>query len=151
MPNLNSSLFSFGNPLRAFDRWRHPYRHELSKEFNHKVLRIRWTERAQLALAKRNKPLIVEMQLYFSCLVKMRVLFHDEVDQPVITVNPLIAFVFRAVQSTACDPVEFARHYPVKRQFDSPAISKISPALLELDYRNDNWLGQFYLTDKQLD
>ena len=38
---------------------------------------IEWTRAAAAELARRPRPLIVEVELYFSCLVKKYVLFHE--------------------------------------------------------------------------
>ncbi len=146
MLNFNASLFAFANPIHSVDRWLNPYKHSETFTLNNKPLTIHWTERADIALTQRNRPLIVEMQLYFSCLVKMRVLFHETLELQAIQVSSSLMIVFRAVQATACDPVEFAMHYPVKQQFDNPAINNVSPSQLELDFCHETWQGRFYLT-----
>ena len=40
-------------------------------------LALHLTRRAQEALGRRRRPLYVDMELLFSCLVRKRVLFHD--------------------------------------------------------------------------
>lgn len=100
-------------------------------------------------LEQRQTPLLVEMQLYFSCVVKKRVLFHahdtgdiEQTDE-IVRVNDKLHVVFRAVQASSCDPVEFARHYPVKQEFRTRPALKMYPSRLKLDYPQDGWLGEF--------
>ena len=42
---------------------------------NDKPLMVGWTPRAQLELDHRTQPLYVEMELYFSCMVKKYITF----------------------------------------------------------------------------
>ena len=141
--NMNASLFAFASPLQKLHRFLHPYSYTTDIKLDDKQFTVKWTERAQLALRQRLDPLTVEMQLYFSCLVKKRVLFHDKVPDGAHAINDHLAMVFRATQATSCDPVEFARHYPIERQFENPAISKVKPSLLLLDYVDGSWQGEF--------
>lgn len=130
---------------RAIDRRLNPYRHQVDAILRGKPLAISWTARAERALAARDAPLIAEMQLYFSCVVKKRVLFHGRSELPATPVDERLQVLFRPVESTSCDPVEFARNFPVKRAFDSPAAQKLRPSALQLDYRNGSWVGEFFL------
>ena len=75
--NLSGSYFGLENPLRWFERWRHGMRHVQRVRIGGRWLELRWTRRAERALMQRETPLIVELQLLFSCVVKKRVLFHE--------------------------------------------------------------------------
>lgn len=99
-------------------------------------MEVRWTGRAEQALSQHSKPLVVEMQVYFTCVVKKRVLFYEQ-DKPQGTpVDERLNILFNVVESNSCDPVEFANNFPVKQVFSSPAANKMKPSALEIDYRN---------------
>jgi hypothetical protein len=141
--NLHNSYFAIKSPLEILDRWLNPFRHSARLQFRGKELVIRWTDRAEKAFKLRGKPLIAEMQLYFSCVVKKRVLFHDDSTMDKYNVNNKLDISFRSVQSSACSPEEFANNYPVNNEFNSNAAKKMHPSLLYLDYHNGNWKGEF--------
>lgn len=152
--NTQASYFGTGDvfrPWRILDRWLNPFRHSRVIDLNGKPLRAIWTARAGERLAARPHTLIAEMQLYFSCVVKKRVLFHDEPDMDSQTrgeldtraVTDRLSVAFRPVEARSCDPEEFAANYPVKRQFTSLPACKMRPAELKLDYRRGAWWGEF--------
>lgn len=143
MINIHNSYFSVGNPLQILDKWFNPPRHSKTVTLRDKPVEVEWTRRAQRALESRDNPLIVEMQLYFSCVVKKRVLFHDSYDLETVTVNNDITVAFRTVESTSCDPIEFAENFPIKQEFESKAASKMRPKHLLVDYVDDNWVGEY--------
>ena len=133
--------------MKIIDKCLHPFKHQASVDVRGKRLVIKWTRRAEQALQKhthdQNVPLIIEMQLYFSCTVKKRVLFHDQTDFETIPVNPYFSFAFHPVEASSCDPLEFAKNFPVKRIFDSSGALKMSPSELVFDFKNDQWIGHF--------
>jgi len=140
---LRGSYFSIESPLRLLDRWLNAYRHNRSVVLGNKNLRVEWTNRADLVLQARSQPLIIEMQLYFSCVVKKRVLFHNNSNLDVTDVNNSIKIAFQSIQSAACDPEEFAKNYPVGRVLDSPAVTKMTPSRLSIDFHQGQWQGEF--------
>ena len=144
----NHSLFSFGstlNPLYLLDLWLNPY--NLSKQImlRNKPLDIEWTKRAQTQLQIQSQPLIIEMQLYFSCVVKKRVLFSEQAEFATTTVDDNFQVAFHPVESASCDPIEFAKNFPAKREFDSISAKKMHPRLLKIDYKQNNWQGEFFI------
>ena len=140
---LQGSYFSIESPLRLLDRWLNAYRHHRSVVLENKCLRVEWTDRANRALQTRFEPLIIEMQLYFSCVVKKRVLFHNSSELDVTDVNNSIKITFRSIQSAACDPEAFAKSYPVGKVLDSPAVTKMIPSRLSIDFHQGQWQGDF--------
>jgi hypothetical protein len=140
---LQGSYFAIESPLRLLDRWLNTYRHSRSVVMGNKNLRVEWTDRANRVLQTRPQPLIIEMQLYFSCVVKKRVLFHDNSNLDVTDVNNSMKIAFRSIQSAACDPEEFAKNYPVGRVLDSPAVTKMIPSRLSIDFHQGQWQGEF--------
>ena len=133
--------------MKIIDKCLHPFKHQASVDVRGKRIVIKWTRRAEQALQQhtrdQNVPLIIEMQLYFSCTVKKRVLFHDQSDFETIPVNKHFSLAFHPVEASSCDPLEFAKNFPVKRVFDSSGALKMSPSELVFDFKNDQWIGHF--------
>ncbi|VAW97654.1 hypothetical protein MNBD_GAMMA21-2167 [hydrothermal vent metagenome] len=141
--NIHESYFSIKNPLEILDRWLNPYRYSTSSDFRDKRVEVKWTQRANKALSSRTSLLTIEMQIYFSCVVKKRVLFHDESDLDAVTINDKLRIISRAVQSGSCDAVEFAKNFPIKHELTATSAKKMLPSLLCIDYKNQQWVGDF--------
>jgi hypothetical protein len=150
--NLSNSYFTIPNPLLLFDRWLNTYNHQRVVKLNDKIIEVNWTKRAEDALYLRNQPLIVEMQLYFSCVVKKRVVFHEQLDfESVTVVNNKLQLCYRAIQSAVCDPETFARHYPQQRLLESGAARNMQPSILNIDFRNGQWQGEMGFAKTRVD
>ena len=119
--NLGASYFALPNPLERYDRWRNPYCHQASVDLHGKSLDLSWTTRAERELLARDAPLLIELQLYFSCVVKKRVLFDPLPEIDGVRVNDRLYVGFSAVSSAACDPREFAANYPADRDLGTGA------------------------------
>lgn len=141
--DLRASYFAIPNPLRWLERWRHQYRHEKTVSLNGRMLRVRWTERADTALHGLETPLAVEVQLYFSCMVKKRMLFHQTPIPGSVSVAPNLELAFRCIASAACNPSEFAERYPEGRSLMSGPAAAIPPKRVDIDYRRGCWQGSF--------
>lgn len=141
--NLHASYFSIDNPLRVIDRWVHGYRHSRILQIQGRPLELRWSNRAERELQRCGQPLIIELQLYFSCVVKKRVLFHQHADFATERVDDRLEIAFRAIASAACDADVFARDFPAGRDLSAGPAARMVPAIAEIDYRAGNWEGQF--------
>ena len=139
------SYFALGelHPLRFIESLFNPYRQLAEAALTGRRLQILATRRAIREQERRRQPLGVEMQLYFSCVVKKRVLFHEGEMPDGERVGDNLILVFRPVEALACDPVEFAAGYPERRQFTSSAAGKMHPSHLRLDFRKGDWHGDF--------
>ena len=140
--NLNNSYFALGNPFRFVERWTRRYSHQSKVRLNDRELLVEWTEPAQRALTGRSQPLNIEMQLYFSCVVKKRVLFHERLEIESVAANDRINVSFRSVQSAVCTPEDFARDYPEAQELNAVS-KKMTPSRLKLDFRGGKWVGEF--------
>lgn len=145
MPDLRRSYFAIANPLERLDRWLNPPYLRKTVSIKGFPLDIEWTRRADDALQKRGSPLVVEMQLYFSCVVKKRVLFSEADGVEAIPVTDRLAVSFRTVQSADCDPAEFAHHFPVEQEFASAGARSMHPKRLLIDFRGGNWVGEYWI------
>jgi len=108
-----------------------------------KSIRILLSDAAQRALAKRTAPLIAEMELYFSCLIRLRVRFYDCDEKATATpVNDQLSIRFRPVMSRRCDLHEVKGKPPLD---DFPIRNRTPyiPHWLSLDYKKGEWVGEF--------
>lgn len=142
---LKGSYFAITNPFEIVSRWLNPYRSNETISLNGHDLQVCWTSRADKLMRHSSKPMLVEMQLYISCVVQKRVLFHAEDEQVYSPVNERLKVCFRPVQALSCDPEDFARHHPVKQQLSSRAATRMHPRKLLIDHRQGVWQGEFTL------
>jgi hypothetical protein len=142
--NLQASYFAIDNPLRLLDRWFNRFRHQKTVVINQRNVEVRWTDRAEKILQLGSQPLIVELQLYFSCVVKKRVMFHQQAAFNTTVVNDRLEIAFQPVASAACDPQEFAASFPAGKNLAQGMAARMVPRIVEIDYRRGNWEGQFH-------
>ena len=141
--HLHDGYFSIKSPLQIIDRWLNPYHHRDSIDIRGKKMSIMYSKRAEKALKKRDTSLIAELQLYFTCVVQKRVVFHEHSDIETVTANPNLEIAYHTVQSNNCNPVEFAEKHPVKKELDSKGAKTMRPSLFQIDYKNGQWIGDF--------
>jgi len=141
--NLQGSYFSIDSPLRILDRWLNRFHHHERAVINQRDMDIYWTERANTALMARTEPLVIELQLYFSCVVQKRVLFHQQATFETFAVNNRLELAFHPVESAVCDPTEFASMHPVGKDLSQGVAARMVPKRVEIDFRQDEWEGSF--------
>jgi hypothetical protein len=116
-------------------------------EINGRQVMVEWSKAAARELAQRTQPLVVELELYFSCLVKKFVHFHEEGSQrATVAVSDKLAVFFRPVTSTACSfevADQLGRQPEI--ELDTPNVRKIAPKRVKLDFVRGNWLGEFWI------
>jgi len=144
MINLQASYFAFENPLLRLERWFNSYQYRQLVSINQREVEVKWTDRAERKLRQGGDKVIVELQLYFSCVVKKRVLFHNRVEFETVKVNDNIEMAFRPLASKACNPREFAASYPQGKNLSQGVAANMVPRKVEIDYRRGNWEGQFH-------
>lgn len=114
---------------------------------NGKQVIAEWTRRAERALQARDTPLIVELELYFSCLVKKFVHFRSDAGRhlPARVTDQLVIY-FRPVTSTACswDEAKQRGRQP-EIEIDTPTVQRLAPKRVFIDYRKNTWYGEYYL------
>ena len=104
-----------------------------------KPVRVSLTASAERALAARRTQLVVEMELYFSCLIRKRVHFRDGAspnadNRLVLNFSPVVARRCQIDGDGAAQdlvPLESARR------------AAFVPAWLRLDYAGGQWRGEF--------
>lgn len=140
---LKGSYFAINNPFEIFSRWLNPYRYSEIIALNGRDLKVSWTARADKFMRQAGEPLLAEMQLYFSCVVQKRVLFHGESELEYVPVNNILKVCFRPVQALSCAPEQFARYHPVKQHLSSRAAARMYPKQLLIDYVKGQWKAEY--------
>lgn len=108
-----------------------------------KSVSVELTSAAEKALAKRKSPLFVEMELYFSCLIRKQVLFHDQQRQPEsVSVNDKLSVSFHPVMTESC-MLKDAEPEPIKSDFEIQRRECFTPSWLKLDFKKGHWLGEY--------
>ncbi|MFZ3017941.1 MAG: hypothetical protein WA056_05755 [Gallionella sp.] len=116
-------------------------------QINGRTVSVEWTKAAARELAQRAQPLVVELELYFSCLVKKFVHFHETAPQrDTVAVSDKLAVFFRPVTSTACsfEVADRLGRQP-EIELDTPNVRKIAPKRVSIDYVRGVWKGQFWI------
>lgn len=124
-----------------------PGKHGTDVQVNGKTVKVEWSAAAQAALERRAQPLTMELELYFSCLVKKFVHFHEErPGRETIAVGDRLRLYFRAVTSTACsmDVAERLGRQP-EIELDGDISRKLAPRRIWLDHRRGTWTGEFWM------
>ncbi|MDH3636240.1 MAG: hypothetical protein OES20_16195 [Gammaproteobacteria bacterium] len=142
--NLQASYFSIANPVQMLERSFNGFLHNQDVRINQREVDVCWTDRAEAALRASDRPLIVELQLYFSCVVKKRVLFHRSAEFDTTIVNDKLELAFRPIGSAVCDPREFALNHPAGTDLSQGVALRMVPRRVEIDFRRGAWTGQFY-------
>ena len=112
--------------------------------FHGRPLSLTVSQRALVQLACRVSPLLLEMELYFSCLIRKRVLVRESIEgaDAVVLADKLIAS-FRPVVTETCAMRDVERDNP--RVKDMPILhpERFYPHWLTLDYRRGQWRADF--------
>ena len=114
---------------------------------NGRAVSVEWTKAAARELARRAQPLVVELELYFSCLVKKFVHFHETAPQrDTVAVSDKLAVFFRPVTSTACsfEVADRLGRQP-EIELDTPNVRKIAPKRVKLDFVRGAWQGDYWI------
>ena len=112
--------------------------------FQGRTLRLTVSERAQQQLVRRTSPLFLEMELYFSCLIRKRVLVRESIDEndAVVLADKLVAS-FRPVVTQTCAMREVERDNPPVKDMPIRHPERFYPHWLTLDFRRGEWSAEF--------
>lgn len=107
-----------------------------------KNLDIRLSPAAELALAQRQTPLLAEMELLFSCLIRKRVRFGELPSEGAIPASDRLSVRFRPVMTRVCAVADVGGALPLD-DFPIANPRPYVPHWLAIDYRRGQWLGEF--------
>jgi hypothetical protein len=109
-----------------------------------KTLKLTISKRAQAQLDRRTKPLLLEMELYFSCLVRKRVYVREHTNgEDTAALNDKLSVSFRPVVTQSCAMREVERDNPPVMDMPIVKPERYFPHWLTLDYRRGKWLAEF--------
>ena len=97
---------------------------------------------ASRALAQRDTPLLAEMELYFSCLIRKQVRFRETSDETTIPVNEHLHICFRPVMTRSCGK-DYEGEEPPLTDFPLAKTQAYVPRWLRIDYMHGQWQGEF--------
>lgn len=110
---------------------------------NGKPLRVTLSPAARRALDARDVPLLVELELYFSCLIRKRVRFRDLADgDTAVMVGDKLGVRFHPVMSQVCE-VDHNPDGPPLTDFPIVGAGRFSPGWVEIRYHDGQWSGEF--------
>lgn len=112
---------------------------------NGRPVQVQITPAAAQALALLAEPIHVELELYFSCLVKKFVHFRaDSRGKPTVPVGDKLLLYFRPVTSTSCtwDVAERLGRQP-EMDIDCEALHHVAPKRVFIDHVDGQWRGSY--------
>lgn len=116
-----------------------------SVEILGKNIQVEWSAAADQALNSLASPLLVEMELYFSCLIRKAVRFNQHISAPdYVHVTPQLKLRFRPVMTRVCSVSEVEDEPPLDdMQLAKPAA--FVPKKIVIDFKRGQWLGEFHM------
>ncbi|HED14393.1 MAG TPA: hypothetical protein ENI62_12195 [Gammaproteobacteria bacterium] len=113
-----------------------------------KPLKVSLSRAAERALDSHEGTLYAEMELYFSCLVRLKVYFRDHPVGDCFQVTNKLAVSFKSVMTSSCNIEEAGKKPPVV-EFPVARPDAFSPRCLTIDYRAGEWVGEFSFLHRQ--
>ena len=111
-------------------------------ELNSKQISVTVSKSALRSLEKAAKPLLIEVELYFSCLIKKVCHFREieNIDDYVRVMDGLYVH-FRATMTNKCSIEEFDKD----KTADFPIVDQkpYIPKWLNIDFSDNKWAGDF--------
>ncbi len=117
----------------------------IDTKLENKAIRVQLTNRAVKALQKQSTPVYIGLELYFSCLVKKRIVAFDRrPGREVFRIDDKLFMYFRPVQSKSCNIHELkGANSPVLIDFSVVKRRALIPKYVEIDYKKGRWTGDF--------
>lgn len=114
-----------------------------SAEILGKEILVEWSAAADKAMGSLTTPLQVEMELYFSCLIRKAVRFGRGVSMRYSdSVTPHLRVGFRPVVTKACKVSDVADEPPLE-DFQMTKPEAFVPRKLFIDFKRGQWSGEF--------
>lgn len=113
---------------------------------SHKTVSVQISPRARAQLERLESPLAVEMEVYFSCLIRLRVNFPAIIKDdfiPVASDNSQVKLFFSPIMTSHCNISEIRGRDPDTEYFPIQKPEKFTPKWLKLDYKHNQWQGEF--------
>lgn len=113
-----------------------------------KQIQVEISKHAERQLADRKTPLFVEMELYFSCLlrkeIRIRETLRERLDEEFSAqFSELLHISFRPVMTKSCSVSSCAGEKPPLSDFPIERPQSYIPKWLKLDFKKGEWCGDF--------
>lgn len=109
-----------------------------------KPVEIKLSSAATNALQQRTKPLLAEMELYFSCLIRKKTRFHEDSDSgDQVQITDGLSVRFRPVMTQSCRVSDVDGDEPPVTDFEIAKPEAFVPHWLHIDFKNNQWQGEF--------
>lgn len=113
---------------------------------NSKTVSVQITPSAKAKLDALGSPLAVELEVYFSCLIRLRVNFPEIIKDEFIPIqadSEQVELYFSPIMTRYCHVEEIRGRDPDTEYFPIQKPEKFTPKWLKLDYRHNQWQGEF--------
>ena len=108
-----------------------------------KSVEVHLSHSAIKVLENRTKILCVEMELYFSCMVRKQVRILESMNTKLVApIGDNLVIGFRPVMTKSCSVSDTEGKPPVT-DFPIKKPENYIPSWLKLDFKNNNWTGSF--------
>lgn len=108
-----------------------------------KIVNMSLTKAAVRTLSGQDFVVLVEMELYFSCLIRKRVKFSEvKIGSAGERVTDNLYLQFRPVMTQHCS-VDYSDDEPPLVDFPIENVAAFVPKWLRVDYRRGKWQGEF--------
>jgi len=112
-------------------------------DFHGKTVQIELSKSAQSYLEQIKEPLFVEMELYFSCLIRKKVRFNSENARAnAVSVADRLAVSFHPVMTRTCQK-DYEGDAPPLTEFPIANAAPYVPRWLRIDCKAGEWSGEF--------
>lgn len=105
-------------------------------------IQVHITSAAEARLQERDTPLVAEMELFFSCLIRKKVRFHDDAATDATPVTDTLHASFRPVMTRHCS-LDYEGDEPPMTEFPIVKETPFVPKWLRVDHRDGAWTGEF--------
>ena len=112
-----------------------------------KNVQVEWSRSADQAMSRLTAPLLVEMELYFSCLIRKAVRFGRSADMRYsAAVSPMLQIGFRPVMTRVCKVSDVKDgDEPPLDDFQIIKPEAFVPKRLTIDFKRGQWSGEFHM------
>lgn len=113
-----------------------------------KQIQVEISKHAERQLKDRKAPLFVEMELYFSCLLRKEIRIRETLGEKLdeefsAQFSELLHISFRPVMTKSCSVSSCAGEKPPLSDFPIERPQSYIPKWLKLDFKKGEWCGDF--------
>jgi len=115
-----------------------------------KSIELELSRAAEKQMAIQQDKVCVEMELYFSCLLRKQVNIKEKIDSDFsVIVSDRLELGFRPVMTQSCSVASCEGAPPPVSDFPIVKPERYVPHWVKLDYRKGQWTGEFGYQDQE--